>query len=188
MLKNSTKHVIYKTYRPSVLAHSNIHVSACAVKIWGKSIKFSVPVMPNKTKIRVYSVCSGIYCISSVIRWRFFSFQNNPKNLDPSYKTDLHVELWDMFRKGQNRTRAKFHRTESSARQRIHMKNQALFSSRGKSKKSKCCLLQYLFGTLRIKVFLGQSRLQPLNYLLTLVIWLLLLHLLQYCTHLVSLL
>ena len=23
----------------------------------------------------------------------FFSFQNNPKNLDPSYKTDL--DLWD---------------------------------------------------------------------------------------------
>ena len=25
----------------------------------------------------------------------FFSFQNNPKNLDPSYKTDL--DLWDCF-------------------------------------------------------------------------------------------
>ena len=31
------------------------------------------------------------YRISSVIR-RFFSFQNNPKVLDPSFKTDL--ELW----------------------------------------------------------------------------------------------
>ena len=25
----------------------------------------------------------------------FFSFQNNPKNLDPSYKTDLDLDLWD---------------------------------------------------------------------------------------------
>ena len=29
------------------------------------------------------------YRISSVIRWSFFSVQNNPKNLDPSYKMDL---------------------------------------------------------------------------------------------------
>ena len=28
-----------------------------------------------------------------VIRWRFFSFLNNPKNLDPSYRTDL--DFWD---------------------------------------------------------------------------------------------
>ena len=34
-----------------------------------------------------------IYRISSVIRRSFFSFQNNPKNLDPSYKMDL--DLWD---------------------------------------------------------------------------------------------
>ena len=32
------------------------------------------------------------YRISSVIRQVFFSFQNNPKVLDPSCKTDL--ELW----------------------------------------------------------------------------------------------
>ena len=31
------------------------------------------------------------------------------------------------------------------------MKNQALFSSKDKSKKLKCRLLQFLFGTLRIK-------------------------------------
>ena len=31
------------------------------------------------------------------------------------------------------------------------MKNQALFSSKDKSKKLKCRLLQVLFGTLRIK-------------------------------------
>ena len=31
------------------------------------------------------------------------------------------------------------------------MKNQALFSSKDKSKKSKCCLLQFLFGALRVK-------------------------------------
>ena len=42
--------------------------------------------------------------------------------------------------------------SESSARQRIHMKNQALFSSKDKSKKLKCRLLQFLFGTLRVKI------------------------------------
>ena len=34
-----------------------------------------------------------------------------------------------------------------AARQRIQMKNQALFSSQDKSKKLKCRLLQFLFGT-----------------------------------------
>ena len=33
-----------------------------------------------------------MYCISSVIR-QFFFFQNNPKNIDPSYKMDR--GLWD---------------------------------------------------------------------------------------------
>ena len=31
------------------------------------------------------------------------------------------------------------------------MKNQALLSSKDESKKLKCCLLQFLFGTLRVK-------------------------------------
>ena len=31
------------------------------------------------------------------------------------------------------------------------MKNQALFSLKGKSKKLKGCLLKFLFGTLRVK-------------------------------------
>ena len=31
------------------------------------------------------------------------------------------------------------------------MKNQALFSTKDKSKKLKCCLLQFLFGALRVK-------------------------------------
>ena len=34
------------------------------------------------------------------------------------------------------------------------MKNQALFSSRDKSKKLKCCLLQFLFGALRVNIFI----------------------------------
>ena len=33
------------------------------------------------------------YRISSVVRGIFFPFQNNHKNLDPSYKMDL--DLWD---------------------------------------------------------------------------------------------
>ena len=37
-----------------------------------------------------------------------------------------------------------------SARQRIHMKNQALFSSKDKSKKLKFRLQQFLYGALRV--------------------------------------
>ena len=33
------------------------------------------------------------YCISLVIRQSFFSFLNNPKNQDPSYKINLY--FWD---------------------------------------------------------------------------------------------
>ena len=33
------------------------------------------------------------YCISLVIRWSFFPFQKQSRNLDPSYKMDL--DLWD---------------------------------------------------------------------------------------------
>ena len=38
--------------------------------------------------------------------------------------------------------------SEFSAKQRIHMENQAFFS-KDKSKKLKCCLLHFLFGALR---------------------------------------
>ena len=40
------------------------------------------------------------------------------------------------------------------------MKNQALFSSKDKSKKLKCHLLQFLFGALRVKTYrtLGETR------------------------------
>ena len=41
--------------------------------------------------------------------------------------------------------------SESSARQRIHMKNHALLSSKDKSKKLKYRLLQFLFGALRVE-------------------------------------
>ena len=41
--------------------------------------------------------------------------------------------------------------SESSARLRIHMKNQALFSSKDKNKKLKSRLLQFLFSALRVK-------------------------------------
>ena len=44
--------------------------------------------------------------------------------------------------------------SESSARQRIRLKNQAVFSSKDRSKKLKCRLLQFLFGALRVNLFL----------------------------------
>ena len=40
--------------------------------------------------------------------------------------------------------------SESSAGQRIHMKSQALFLGKVKTKKLKCHLLQFLFGALRL--------------------------------------
>ena len=43
----------------------------------------------------VSAICkqNSEYLISSVIRPRFFFFQNKHKDLDPSYKMDL--DLWD---------------------------------------------------------------------------------------------
>ena len=41
--------------------------------------------------------------------------------------------------------------SESFARKGIDMKNQVIFSSKDKSKKIKCHLLQFLFATLRVK-------------------------------------
>ena len=38
------------------------------------------------------------------------------------------------------------------------MKNQAYFSSKDKSKKLKCRLLQFLFGALRVKIFHKSAR------------------------------
>ena len=42
---------------------------------------------------------------------------------------------------------------ESFARQRIHMKNQGLFSLKFKSEKLKCPLLQFLLGALRVNLY-----------------------------------
>ena len=49
---------------------------------------------------------------------------------------------------------------KSSARQRIHMKNQTLFSSKDKSKKLKISLLQFLFGTLKVKTMITEKKLK----------------------------
>ena len=45
------------------------------------------------------------------------------------------------------------------------MKNQALFSSKDKSKKLKCRLLQFLFGTLRVKTTSNAPRTSTLKCL-----------------------
>ena len=54
--------------------------------------EYAVEALSELITIQSIQVCLG-YRISSLIRRCFFSFQNNPKNLDPSYKTDL--DLWD---------------------------------------------------------------------------------------------
>ena len=48
--------------------------------------------------------------------------------------------------------------SESSARQRIHLKHQALFSLKDKSKQLKCRLLQFLFCALRVIAELFRTR------------------------------
>ena len=66
----------------------------------GKKLEFgSVRVMVRFKSGFGYCVSFGLgtwdwmYHISWVIRRNFFYFQNNPKDLDPSYKMDL--DLWD---------------------------------------------------------------------------------------------
>ena len=45
-------------------------------------------------------------------------------------------------------------------RQRIHLKHQAIFSSKDKSKKLKCRLLQFLFGAFKgeIEILIGHDQ------------------------------
>ena len=47
------------------------------------------------------------------------------------------------------------------------MKNQALFSSKGKSSKKLKCLLQFLFGALRVKSDQQQLYMYGMHFLLT---------------------
>ena len=53
----------------------------------------------------------GIYCIPLVIRQSFF-FQNDPRNLDPSYKMDLDLQDCLGRIKLVHCISAKFHRTD----------------------------------------------------------------------------
>ena len=53
------------------------------------------------------------------------------------------------------------------ARQRIDMKNQALFSLKDKCKKVKCHLLQILYGALRVNTYFAVSDLILRHFFLT---------------------
>ena len=61
---------------------------------------------------------------------------------------DIHKHIFSLFFRKKIRLDVS---SESFAMQRIHLKHQALFSSKDKSKKLKCHLLQFLFGSLRVK-------------------------------------
>ena len=69
---------------------------------------FSIFVVGVDGKIFVEFFC--VYLIFSIIRQSFFSFQNNPKDLDLSCKTDL--DLLDFLGRVKIGIVAKFHRTE----------------------------------------------------------------------------
>ena len=63
---------------------------------------------------------------------------------------DIHKYFFSLFFRETEKIRLDIS-CESSARQRIHIKHQVLFSSKDKSKKKlKCLLLQFLFGALRV--------------------------------------
>ena len=59
------------------------------------SVIFSIPT--SLTTCKSYSLAH--YHISSAIRQEIFVFQNNLKNLDPSYKMEL--DFWDCFGGGK---------------------------------------------------------------------------------------
>ena len=54
------------------------------------------------------------YCISLGIRQVFFPFQSNPKNLDPSFKTDL--DICDCFKRGNLISKQNFRRSMEKLR------------------------------------------------------------------------
>ena len=62
------------------------------MRFWTFKTGFCLTEVIFKIGLTVYSCLT----FSLAIR-QFFSFQNNPKNLDLSYKTDL--DLWDCFGK-----------------------------------------------------------------------------------------
>ena len=49
--------------------------------------------LPSYSQINMVFFCYLTLPYFFGYKTEFFSFQNNPKNLDPSYKTDL--DLWD---------------------------------------------------------------------------------------------
>ena len=50
--------------------------------------------------VSIHHEIGCLYASNSVIGLVFFSFQNSPKNLDPSYKMDL--DFWICFRMEKN--------------------------------------------------------------------------------------
>ena len=90
------------------------------------------------------------YCENSENWGIYDNYQSHPKNFCNAV---MHFHIFSLFFR-ENMTRCF---KGSSARQRIHMKNQALFSSKGKSKKLKYCLLQFFVCTLRVKCKLTQK-------------------------------
>ena len=65
--------------------------------------------MPHCSNYHIKAFTTKTYHISSIIRQNF-SFQNNPKDLDPSCKVDL--DLWDCLGQVKTGIIAKFHRTK----------------------------------------------------------------------------
>ena len=57
----------------------------------------------------LFTVYIAVFTYFFGYKMEFFSFQNKPKNLDPSYKMDL--DLLGSFRKGENHIISQFHRT-----------------------------------------------------------------------------
>ena len=84
------------------------------------------------------SICILYYYNSKLVSYRSFHFFSNSIAV-----LLIRVGLYPLKHQSQ------LQQTTFINRQRIHMKNQALFSLQDKSKKLKC-LLQFLVGTLRV--------------------------------------
>ena len=89
-----------------------------------------------------YGLCFKSMCLSEFFTHNFELVSLTLKAPIMTAADDIHKYFFIVF---QNVS------SESSARQRIHVKNQALFSWEDKSKKLKCRLLQFLSGALRVK-------------------------------------
>ena len=99
------------------------HIARCNFRtLPGRALKFHVWVPHGKItdtyffSLQIMTIFGVMILLDKEIpyffgyKMEFFSFQNNPKDQDLSYKTDL--DLWDCLGRVKLRIIAKFHRND----------------------------------------------------------------------------